>query len=180
MNHPALGPQVVGAAAAAPAEPMAGRVTPSRHRHAGGTRCRKRPSHAGPAQRSLALQPAHSRSHLMTLSIGSFSQVVAFPTAPIATGWSDPCRKGLAPSQELRLSTAHGCGFASNPATKLNPGYALHLPPRPRQAGVNRYRRARRRKVSIICEGCSLDTVQFGAEIGCISCACYFNNSILA
>jgi Transposase IS116/IS110/IS902 family len=60
-----------------------------------------------PAQRSLALQPAHSRSHLMTLSIGSFSWVIAFPTAPIATGRSDPCREGLAPSQEPCLSTAH-------------------------------------------------------------------------
>src|SRR5437016_4903130 len=60
-----------------------------------------------PAQRLLALQPAHSRSHLMTLSIGGFRQVVTFPPAPIATGWSDPCRKGLAPSQELCLSTAH-------------------------------------------------------------------------
>src|SRR4029077_11390931 len=60
-----------------------------------------------PARRLLALQPAHSRSHLMTLSIGGFRQVVTFPPAPIATGWSDPCRKGLAPSQELCLSTAH-------------------------------------------------------------------------
>jgi hypothetical protein len=68
-----------------------------------------------PARLLLALQPAHSRSHLMTLSTGGFSRVVAFPTAPIATGWSDPCRKGLAPSQELCLSTAHGYGFASNP-----------------------------------------------------------------
>jgi hypothetical protein len=43
----------------------------------------------------------------MTLYIGGFSRVVAFPTAPIATGRSDPCRKGLAPSQEPCLSTAH-------------------------------------------------------------------------
>ena len=43
----------------------------------------------------------------MTLSIEGFSRVVAFPTAPIATGRSDPCRKGLAPSQEPCLSTAH-------------------------------------------------------------------------
>ena len=43
----------------------------------------------------------------MTLSTGGFRQVVAFPPAPIATGWSDPCREGLAPSQELCLSTAH-------------------------------------------------------------------------
>jgi hypothetical protein len=28
----------------------------------------------------------------MTLSTGGFRQVVAFPPAPIATGWSDPCR----------------------------------------------------------------------------------------
>ncbi len=60
-----------------------------------------------PAQRLLALQPAHSRSHLMTLSIEGFRPVVAFPPASIATGWSDPCRKGLAPSQEPCLSTAH-------------------------------------------------------------------------
>src|ERR1700680_4509766 len=60
-----------------------------------------------PARRLLALQPAHSRSRLTTLSIEGFRQVVAFPPAPIATGWSDPCREGLASSQELCLSTAH-------------------------------------------------------------------------
>jgi hypothetical protein len=43
----------------------------------------------------------------MILSTGGFRQVVAFPPAPIATGWSDPCREGLAPSQEPCLSTAH-------------------------------------------------------------------------
>src|SRR6201995_3150379 len=43
----------------------------------------------------------------MTLSTGGFRQVVAFPPAPIATGWSDPCREGLAPSQEPCPSTAH-------------------------------------------------------------------------
>ena len=43
----------------------------------------------------------------MTLSTGGFRQVVAFPPAPIATGWSDPCRERLAPSQEPCLSTAH-------------------------------------------------------------------------
>jgi len=64
-------------------------------------------SFSRPAQRLLALQPAHSRSHLMTLSIGGFSRVVTFPTAPIATGRSDPCRKGFAPYREPCLSTAH-------------------------------------------------------------------------
>jgi hypothetical protein len=64
-------------------------------------------SFSRPAQRLLALQPAHSRSHLMTLYIEGISRVVTFPTAPIATGRSDPCREGLAPSQEPYLSTAH-------------------------------------------------------------------------
>ncbi len=54
----------------------------------------------------------------MTLSIGGFSRVVTFPTAPIATGRSDPCRKGLAPSQEPCLSTAH-VSFALSPVTGL-------------------------------------------------------------
>jgi hypothetical protein len=66
-----------------------------------------------PARRLLGLQPAHSRSRLTTLSIEGFRQVVAFPPAPIATGWNDPCREGLAPSQELCLSTAHDCFVAS-------------------------------------------------------------------
>jgi len=43
----------------------------------------------------------------MTLYIGGFSRLVTLPTAPIATGRSDPCREGLAPSQEPCLSTAH-------------------------------------------------------------------------
>ena len=55
----------------------------------------------------------------MTLSTGGFRQVVAFPPAPIATGWSDPCRKGLAPSQELCLSTAHDYAFGSNPPSEF-------------------------------------------------------------
>ena len=68
-----------------------------------------------PARRLLTLQPAHSRNRLTILSIGGFRPVVAFPPAPIATGWSDPCREGLAPSQELCLSTAHDCFAARAP-----------------------------------------------------------------
>ena len=75
-----------------------------------------------PAQRLLTLQPAHSGSHLMTLSIGGFSRLVTFPTAPIATGRSDPCREGLAPSQELCLSTAHV-------SSALSPVTSSFLPP---------------------------------------------------
>ena len=60
-----------------------------------------------PAQRLLTLQPAHSPNRLTILSIEGFRRLVALPSAPIATGWSDPCREGFAPSQELCLSTAH-------------------------------------------------------------------------
>src|ERR1700738_1565735 len=59
------------------------------------------------AQRFLTLQPAHSPNRLTILSIEGFRRLVALPSAPIATGWSDPCREGFAPSQELCLSTAH-------------------------------------------------------------------------
>jgi hypothetical protein len=55
----------------------------------------------------------------MTLYIEGFRQVVAFPPAPIATGWSDPCREGLAPSQEPCLSTAHAYVVLS-PVTGLS------------------------------------------------------------
>ena len=60
-----------------------------------------------PAQRLLTLQPVHSPNRLTILSIEGFRRLVALPPAPIATGWSDPCREGFAPSQELCLSTAH-------------------------------------------------------------------------
>src|ERR1700722_8781323 len=60
-----------------------------------------------PAQRLLTLQPTHSPNRLTTLSIEGFRRLGALPSAPIATGWSDPCREGFAPSQELCLSTAH-------------------------------------------------------------------------
>jgi hypothetical protein len=61
----------------------------------------------GTAQRLLTLQPIHSPNRLTILSIEGFRRLVALPSAPIATGWSDPCREGFAPSQELCLSTAH-------------------------------------------------------------------------
>ena len=36
-----------------------------------------------------------------------FSRFVTSTTAPIATGWSDPCRVGFAPTEEVHLCTAH-------------------------------------------------------------------------
>ena len=48
-----------------------------------------------PAQRSLALRPAHSQSGKSTLYTRGFSRFVASTTAPVATGRSESCRVGL-------------------------------------------------------------------------------------
>jgi hypothetical protein len=39
--------------------------------------------------------------------IEGFGEFVASFAAPITTGWSDPCRAGLAPAENRRLFTAH-------------------------------------------------------------------------
>ncbi len=39
--------------------------------------------------------------------IEGFGEFVASFAAPIATGWSDPCRAGIAPAENRRLFTAH-------------------------------------------------------------------------
>jgi hypothetical protein len=61
---------------------------------------------SGPAQRSLALWPARSPSHLVTLSIESSDSFVASAAVSIATGWSEPV-----PGRELhplKSSAFHG------------------------------------------------------------------------
>ena len=64
-------------------------------------------SFSRPAQRSLALRPAHSRRHLyVTRYTEGFSHFVTSMTAPVASGWSG-CRVGLAPTGKRRLVTAH-------------------------------------------------------------------------
>src|SRR5580700_5108306 len=45
---------------------------------------------SGPAQRSLTLRPARSRSRQATLYTESSDSFVASAAAPIATGWSEP------------------------------------------------------------------------------------------
>ncbi len=42
-----------------------------------------------------------------TVTIGGFGCFVTSTAAPTATGWSDSCQAGLAPAEDLRLSTAH-------------------------------------------------------------------------
>ena len=61
-----------------------------------------------PARRSLTLWPACSRSRLATLCIEGSGSFVTSATAPIATGWSNSCQVGIAPTEERHLCTAHG------------------------------------------------------------------------
>jgi hypothetical protein len=42
-----------------------------------------------------------------TLFIEGFSDFVTSIAAPIATGWNDSCRAGIAPAEDARLCTAH-------------------------------------------------------------------------
>ena len=44
---------------------------------------------------------------IVTPFTGGFSGFIASTTAPIATGWSDSCRVGFAPTEVRRLFTAH-------------------------------------------------------------------------
>jgi hypothetical protein len=43
----------------------------------------------------------------MTLCIVGFDDLVTSFVATIATGWSDPCRVGLSPTEKPRLYAAH-------------------------------------------------------------------------
>ena len=61
-----------------------------------------------PARRSLAFRPACSPNcPRQSFTSKCFSGFVTSSTAPIATGWSDPCRAGIAPAENRRLFTAH-------------------------------------------------------------------------
>jgi len=105
----ALGPLCVHAVATTPAGPLgASLVSPSvigLPRFSGESAPAS--PFSRPAQRSLALRPARSRSRLATLYIEGSSCFVASTTAPIATGRSDSCQAGLAPAEDRCLSTAH-------------------------------------------------------------------------
>jgi hypothetical protein len=47
------------------------------------------------------------------LCIEGFGSFVTSTTAPIATGWNDSCRVGIAPTEDRRLGTAHTDSFFS-------------------------------------------------------------------
>ena len=104
-------PSSMRAAATTPAEPADARVA---RFPAGGSLPRQKGGSAsallvsGPAQRSLALQPAWSLSRPRRPRYIGVLQAMSLPPspAPIATGWSDSCRAGFAPARRRRLSTA--------------------------------------------------------------------------
>ena len=52
-----------------------------------------------------ACTPAKSQN--VTLYTRGFSHFVTSMTAPVASGWSECCRVGLAPTEDRRLSTAY-------------------------------------------------------------------------
>jgi hypothetical protein len=84
---------------------------------------------SGPAQRSLVLWPARSRSRLATLSIESSGSFVASAAVSIATGWSEPV-----PGREfhpLKSSAFHGALSLSSSARPSPPGscFANHSLP---------------------------------------------------
>src|SRR5262245_42689909 len=54
----------------------------------------------------------------MTLCIVGFDDLVTSFVATIATGWSDPCRVGLSPTEKPRLHAAHHA-VATAPAQRL-------------------------------------------------------------
>src|SRR5271167_92314 len=71
---------------------------------------------AGLPAHSLALRPAHSRSHLYVTSYAEgFSHFVTSMTAPVASGWSVR-RVGLPPTGKRRLLTAHTLSGPSRPS----------------------------------------------------------------
>src|SRR5271155_4043009 len=54
-----------------------------------------------------------AESPTATLSIEGFGDFVTSTAAPIATGWSNSCQVGIAPTEERRLRTAHPHGHVS-------------------------------------------------------------------
>ena len=101
-------PSSMRAAATTPAEPADARVA---RFPAGGSLPRQKGGSAsallvsGPAQRSLALQPAWSLSRPRRPRYIGVLQAMSLPPspAPIATGWSDSCRAGFAPARRRRF-----------------------------------------------------------------------------
>jgi hypothetical protein len=70
-----------------------------------------------PFQRSIVTACKLAGSH-MTLCIVGFDDLVTSFVATIATGWSDPCRVGLSPTEKPRLHAAHHA-VATAPGQRL-------------------------------------------------------------
>jgi hypothetical protein len=87
---------------------------------------------SGPAQRSLTLRPARSRSRQATLYTEGSDSFVASAAASIASGWSEPV-----PGREfhpLKSSAFHGARFRQlsgnvTPVTSCDVGFRPTMPP---------------------------------------------------
>jgi hypothetical protein len=80
-----------------------------------------------PAQRSLTLRPACSRNHQVVLCIEGFGDFVTSTAAPIATGWSESCRVGIAPTEDRHLCTAHKMTSQFNWSSLISHPYPSNL-----------------------------------------------------
>ena len=70
----------------------------------------------------MTLRPAYSPHRQAACCLEGFDGFVTSTAAPIATGWSDLCRVGIAPTEEPRLSTTHRHpSFASSRTCVLSP-----------------------------------------------------------
>ena len=78
-----------------------------------------------------------------------FSGFVASTAAPIATGWSDPCRVGFAPTEDVRLSTAH-----RKPLCRMKWGHHLRAAIRSNAFGRTRHVQASITSAALASAGC--------------------------
>jgi hypothetical protein len=84
-----------------------------------------------PAQRSLALRPARSRSRQATLYTESSDSSVASAAASVATGWSEPVPgRELHPLHPLESSPFHGALLRQPSQRSCSDGLLRRSPPR--------------------------------------------------
>ena len=94
-------------------------------------------SFSRPAQRSLALRPAHSRGHLyVTCYTEGFSHFVTSMTAPVASGWSDLAGWGLHPLESAALSRRAREADLADPGLGRPNGRIVRLQGLPREESV--------------------------------------------
>src|SRR5207253_3540102 len=79
---------------------------------------------------------------LTVLYIRGFGSFVTSTTAPIATGWSESCRVGIAPTEDRRLVTAHN-GDRRGVLPSQSPFFWSQRPTKRKRPKVKAFARAR-------------------------------------